>query len=255
MKQFLSEIVSNKQINENFFELSFSKPSGPVDPLPGQFLTVRIPESKQPLLRRPFAFSNANDKTCSIIYQVRGDATKALSLMKPGNLIDILGPIGKPFTIPHGKVRAILAAGGIGLGPILFLSSFLNEKGFDSTLIFGCKNANFIPECDSFKKENPVICTDDGSRGFKGTVRDYLETIKDVIDESTILYCCGPHPMLQSCQKYASERKIPCQVSVEQIMACGVGACMGCVVKVKSGTGYARACKDGPVFDSEELVW
>lgn len=255
MEQFLSEIISNNQINENFFELSFSKPSENIKPLPGQFLTIRIPESKHPLLRRPFAFSNADDKVLSIIYQVRGDATKALSSMKPGNQIDCLGPIGKPFSVPDKKGKSLLAAGGIGLGPILFLSSFLNKKGFDFTLIFGCRNSKLVPESDSFKKQNPVICTDDGSSGFKGTIRDYLETIRNEINESTNLYCCGPHPMLRSCHMFASEVKIPCQVSIEQIMACGVGACMGCVVKVKNGTGYARVCKDGPVFDSNELVW
>lgn len=253
MRQFSSEIIQNRKISRDFFELSFTwaRPAG--EPLPGQFLTIRVSDSSTPLLRRPFAISNITGEDASIIYQKRGVSTEILSGKQPGDTIDVIAPLGKPFSLPPKGDRALLVAGGIGLGPILFLSSVLRKRGYESKFIFGCRTKTLIPECESFDLEKPQICTDDGSAGFNGNVREYLESIKKKIASGTIIYCCGPGPMLRSCGEFASNEGLRCQVSVEQIMACGVGACMGCAVKVKGGSGYLRACKDGPVFNSTEI--
>lgn len=256
MQQFNSIITANKKIAESYYYMELSWPIDDI-PSPGQFMTLRISDDTSPLLRRPFAFSgyDSSKKICSIIYQKRGRGTELLIGKQPGDSINVIGPLGKPFPIPHEKGKQILVGGGIGIGPILFLASQSKELQLDSIFIFGCRSRPFIPDLQSFKDFNPIICTDDGSEGFKGTAGDYLKSIEDKISSKDTFYCCGPHPMMQACHEIANKHKAACWVSVEQIMACGVGACMGCVVKIINPPGYARACKEGPVFLSSELLW
>ena len=256
MKQFSSIVQKNEKICTSFYELEFSWCAASL-PDPGQFLTLRISTDPVPLLRRPFAVSgiDLDKKTCSIIYQKRGRATELLAGKALGDNIDVIGPLGKSFPLPPKETEAILIAGGIGLGPILFLTNKLRAAGTKCRFIFGCRSESLIPKSASFTNAQPVICTDDGSYGFKGTTTDYLHSIAQHLSPDSILYCCGPHPMLHSCHQFATQTKHQCWVSVEQVMACGVGACMGCVVQVVKDPGYARACKEGPVFESSEMVW
>jgi dihydroorotate dehydrogenase electron transfer subunit len=257
MKQFSAKICSNQKISDNFFQMEFLWELNTPPPLAGQFLTIRVTDDAIPLLRRPFAFSGFNHKKneASIIYQKRGKGTEVLAAREPGENIDIIGPLGKPFPLPSKQQKAFMVAGGIGLGPILFLVSTTRAQNIDTHFIFGSRDSTVIPQKVFFTALNPEICTDDGSAGFAGNVGDYLNSISDSITPSSVLYCCGPYPMLRACHSFAGMRNIPCWVSVEQIMACGVGACMGCVVKVKKSPGYARACKEGPVFASNEMIW
>jgi len=254
MKQFKSQIIFNKQISADFFELSMSwdKPAGV--PLPGQFLTIRVTQDSVPLLRRPFAFSgfDESNQTVSIIYQKRGRATEIISAKQPGESIDIIGPLGTPFPVSEGQGKTVAAAGGVGLGPILFLVNYLKERSIPVTFVFGCRNSSFVPDTDVFRDALPHICTDDGSAGFKGNTVSYLEQNIE-IDEKTLLYGCGPDAMLKGLSGLAEGVRAQAWVSVEEVMACGVGACMGCAVKTLSG--YARACKEGPVFNAKDLVW
>lgn len=256
MRQFSAKIIKNNRISHDFFHLEFEWNTSAPAPKPGQFLTIRVSDEAIPLLRRPFAISalNQSQNTASIIFQCRGKATQLLSAKLPEDTIDVIGPLGNTFPLPLKNQNAILVAGGIGLGPILFLSKFLNTTKISSQFIFGCRNKTSIPEDDLFHSEKPIICTDDGSAGFKGTVSDYLKTSQSITADS-VIYSCGPGPMLQACHKFAQKKGISCWVSVEQIMACGVGACMGCVVKIKQSPGYARACKDGPVFSGNDIAW
>jgi dihydroorotate dehydrogenase electron transfer subunit len=253
MKQLQARIIHNTSTSADFFEMSFEWDSIEI-PLPGQFFTVRASSDPVPLLRRPFAFSSfdTSSKTASCIYQKRGRATKILAGKQAGETVDIIGPLGKPFPLPENKNPVIAIAGGIGLGPVLFLTNAVKKTGHPTTFIFGCRNKTFIPGCKSFTNANPVICTDDGSAGYKGMVSDYLLNQVNIASDA-IIYACGPMPMLKACHEYSINHKIECKISVEQVMACGVGACMGCAVKTKSG--YVRACKEGPVFDSREIVW
>ncbi len=255
MKQFESRVIKNSVINEHFLEMEFEWNTTQI-PSPGQFLTIRVSEKTVPLLRRPFAFSSfdSQNKSCSIIYQKRGEATETLSQKRAGEKIDIIGPVGNGFPRFEGK-EALLVAGGIGLGPILFLSNSLRKAGIPTTLIFGCRSKSLKPVSPSFEREEPVICTDDGSEGFHGTTMDYLNSISRKAGPGSALFCCGPHPMLRACHNFSTKHQIPCYVSVEQVMACGVGACMGCVVKTVDPPGFKRACKEGPVFRSFELEW
>jgi dihydroorotate dehydrogenase electron transfer subunit len=252
MKQFCGTITGNRALSAECLELEFTWARKAGRPLPGQFFTLRISDDTVPLLRRPFAFSSFDSEkmTASMIYQKRGRGTTILAGKKRGESLDVIGPLGSPFPRPGKGRNALLAAGGIGLGPLLFLSSRLRI----AQLIIGCRTKSLAPPSRTCAGLRPVICTDDGSKGFKGTADDYLRSIEHTVGSDTVVYSCGPLPMLKACHEFAKRRGCECFVSVEQVMACGVGACMGCAVKAADG-GYKRACTEGPVFNSKELNW
>lgn len=252
MKQFYGKILGNPMRCGDYFQLEFTWDKTAGRPLPGQFFTIRISDNTVPLLRRPFAFSafNAEKPSASTIFQKRGRGTEILSAKHKGERLDIIGPLGRPFPVPGKKLKVLLVAGGIGLGPLLFLATQLRG----ARLVFGCRTKGLVPSPGIFSGLKASVCTDDGSRGFQGTAVDYLKSIEQTVSNDTVVYACGPLPMLKSCHEFAAGRGCECFVSVEQVMACGVGACMGCAVKTADG-GYTRACTDGPVFNSKELDW
>jgi len=254
MKQSVATITSNTRLCDTLFQMDIQLNDQLTPPVPGQFLTARISDSAIPLLRRPFAFSayDGTNNRASIIYQVRGPGTTLLSSYVKGTPLDIIGPLGNTFPLPPKGKKALLVAGGIGLGPIRFLASELQKNGTDFNFIFGCKTKAFMP-AGALDGISPIICSDDGSCGFHGTVIDYLKSAPPISDAT--LYSCGPHPMLHACHDLSVHHAITCHVSVEQTMACGVGACMGCVIKINGPTPYARACKDGPIFNSKDIAW
>ncbi len=257
MQQRHVPIHQNTPIAKTFHELTFTWHSEDKAPLPGQFISIRISDATAPLLRRPFAFSDVDPKagTASIIYQTRGAATELLAGKGAGESLDVIGPLGKPFPEPEGTGTCVLVAGGIGLGPMLFLARHLRERRREVLFVYGCAAEALVPGSESFRRANAVVCTDDGSVGFHGTNVAYLRTLPEARFAGATMYACGPTPMMKACHELAGERGVPCYVSMEQVMACGVGACMGCVVKTTSGEGFARVCTEGPVFESGEIVW
>jgi dihydroorotate dehydrogenase electron transfer subunit len=257
MKQFTGTILRNQTLTAGCYELEFTWEKTAGSPLPGQFFTVRVSEDTVPLLRRPMAFSAFDEKkgTASMIFQKRGRGTALLSAQQKGHGLDIIGPLGKPFPMPAKGCKALLVAGGIGLGPLLFLATRLREAGTPAAFVFGCRTKSLIPSSSGdFTGLGPAVCTDDGSAGFRGTAGDYLKSIESTINNGTAVYACGPLPLLSACHEFAGRRGGECFVSIEQVMACGVGACMGCAVK-SAGGGYKRACTEGPVFNSKDLKW
>lgn len=252
MKQFRGKILGNRPLSADYFELEFMWDRHAGRPLPGQFFTLRISDNTVPLLRRPFAFSafNAKSSCASMIYQKRGRGTAILAGRRKGEVLDIIGPLGRPFPMPAGKRKVFLVAGGIGLGPILFLASRLRKV----QVIAGFRTKSLVPAPSVYAGTRPVICTDDGSKGFRGTATDYLKSIERAFAGNAVIYACGPLPLLKACHELAQGNGCECHVAVEQVMACGVGACMGCAVKTVDGE-YKRACTEGPVFNSRELQW
>ncbi len=253
-----SEILTFQKLSKNFYLLKFKWSSENDTPLPGQFFTIRVSDTTVPLLRRPFAFSNFDitGNTASFIFEKKGVGTEMLAAMGVNEELDIIGPLGNTFFQPQDDRPIILVAGGIGLGPMLFLAETLQRGNKVFNFVFGAKSKTLIPNQNIFKNINPVICTDDGSDGFSGTTIDYLKSINDDgILNSGHLMACGPLPMLKACHEFALENSTSCQVSLEQTMACGVGACMGCVVKIKQEPGFARVCKEGTVFNSKDILW
>jgi len=251
MKQLTTSIITNECIAENYYALTFPWPEEP--PLPGQFFSLRIGKQTDPLLRRPFAFAGYDPvlQTAAMIYQVRGKATDLLCAMRGGAPLDIAGPFGNAFT-PTDKLH-LLTAGGIGLGPMLFFANQLRAQALPFRFIYGCRKQALIPETTAFTSLAPVLCTDDGSAGFHGTTVTWLHTLPEATLRSAALYGCGPLPMLKGCHALAQQHNIECYVSMEEMMACSVGACMGCVIMLKEG--YARVCKEGAIFKSRDIIW
>jgi dihydroorotate dehydrogenase electron transfer subunit len=264
MLQFDAEVLGNRPIAPSWKELvlRWEPKAGP--PLPGQFLTLRAAPTWDPLLRRPLAFASyrldgPRGPTVSVLYQVRGKATGLLGELARGSTVDVLGPLGHGFPLPLPGETPVLAAGGVGLGPVLFLAETLErrriaggENGVPAPFVVGFRTAAAMP--DILFPEGLVLCTDDGSAGRRGTPVDW---ISDVMASSagTHVYSCGPAPMLAALARLAKERGFRASLSAEQWMACGVGACMGCVLPKPEGRGFVRACTEGPVFELDEIDW
>jgi dihydroorotate dehydrogenase electron transfer subunit len=224
------------------------------------------------LLRRPLAFAAFTEGKAYALYQIRGAATRALAAREEGSSLDIIGALGNSFPMPLQDESPILLGGGIGIGPILFLHTLLDSLDHPAAhrpeLFLGFRSAAFIPD---FSTQLPPglrslseslsiarIATDDGSRGYAGTVMGAL-TAESAAPEAqpktpAHFYGCGPAPMLAALDTFAATRASAAHVSVEQWMACGVGACFGCVLPAAKG-GYLRACADGPVFSSGDIAW
>lgn len=247
---FDAEVLRNEEIAEGFYLLEFSMPEN-LEPLPGQFLNIKCTDTCVPLLRRPFAFSafDGEKHSASIIYQKRGTGTTYLTQKEPGSQIDIIGPLGNTFNLTPAEKNPVLVAGGIGLGPVIFYHDYLKKQGYSPRFTAGFRSKNLVPQG---LPEDCKICTDDGSQGFRGNTVQYIENQNWTDAE---IFCCGPDPMLKACHGAGQTFNQPCFVSMEQIMACGVGACMGCVIKTTDEKGYARVCKEGPVFPSTLIDW
>lgn len=261
--QFLSNVRKNIQVAEGYSLLEFDWPvaNGPGLPEPGQFITVRNGNSTDPLLRRPFAVSSVNSDagSCEIIYQIRGKSTQALSACREGDLLDIIGPLGNGFPPPRAGRRPYLLAGGIGFGPIYFFASSLVMRGNNPITIFGARTGSLIPDVsyDKLRDGNgeTYFCTDDGSTGVRGTVMDVLRSLDGLAAATAEIYACGPQAMLSRVAAFCEAGGISCWVSVEQVMGCGVGACMGCAIRAREPGKYLRVCTEGPVFNAKDIAW
>lgn len=217
--------------------------------LPGQFVQVKCGHSR--MLRRPISVCDAEGETLRLVFEVRGDGTEWLSRRKAGAMVDLIGPLGRGFDLSGDKL--LLVGGGIGLPPMLYAAK--GCKG-ETHVVAGFRSADRAMLAEDFEKaaETFVITSDDGSIGAHGfvdvLVRRALEKGKDF----TGILACGPKPMLRSVVKAAEEFGLSVQVSMEERMACGVGACLGCAVQMADGR-MKHVCKDGPVFDSREVDW
>ncbi len=264
LHRFQATIRINLPLSDNWRILGFEWPYEYPRPHPGQFFTFRpraLDGIDAGLLRRPLAFAGLSDSLALSIYEVKGPGTRALGHAKPDDSIDIIAPLGNGFPLPEAGESPVLLGGGIGIGPMLYLQSILES----SRLFLGFRSADAIPDfrkspvlrgiSEVFKTAN--IATDDGSRGFRGTVLDAAALqigYSELGCGHTHLYACGPGPMLSAVDHFSTGSACAAHISVEQWMACGVGACHGCVLPSNAG-GYVRACADGPVFASGILRW
>lgn len=258
----LQTVVSDlAEVADGYFEMSFEWPEFLNAPEPGQFFTIRAGRTTAPLLRRPFAFSGMDDRGAVFIFERRGPATDILAGKRPGDRLDVLGPLGNSFPFPKNGWRPILVAGGIGVGPIMYFCRTLAATGSNPLLLLGGRTSAKIPKVSGIPGSELVICTEDGTAGFGGTPIDYLrEKYAEVArgqspSPSVELYVCGPHGLLAAGHELAERWGARAWVSMEQTMGCAVGACMGCAVRVHSPAEYARVCTEGPVFDSRLIVW
>ncbi|MDP3729985.1 MAG: dihydroorotate dehydrogenase electron transfer subunit [Candidatus Omnitrophota bacterium] len=261
MKQLKVKIIENKRIARDFYRMRLASAYLAKNSKPGQFVEIRCSEGNEVLLRRPLGVHRISDGGIEVLYEVVGKGTELLSRKNTGEMLDVIGPLGNGFDTRAQEHKStshkILVAGGVGVAPLAALAEELKKKKTRVTVIIGAKTGSHIL-CEKELKKSGCevrITTEDGSKGRKGLVTDCLTSLLQAPNsQPPALYACGPTAMLKAIAKIAAEKRIPCQVSMEERMACGVGVCLGCPVKMKSG-GYKMACKDGPVFDAKEISW
>jgi dihydroorotate dehydrogenase electron transfer subunit len=247
------KIVDNKQLNDDFFILELLSSLKLPQILPGQFVQVRIEDSHDTFLRRPFSIHDVNYKsnTVKLLIQIKGNGTRALSCLRKGDNLNLVYPLGTPFSVPEKKNKVLVIGGGCGVAPMLFLAKYLKSNNYDCDILIGFRNKGRIIESDEYRKlGNVYITTEDGSAGEKGFVTQHSVLNNEIYSK---LYCCGPDPMMRAVAKYASNNGIDCEVSLENLMACGIGVCLCCVVNTTRGN--LCTCTEGPVFNIKELKW
>ncbi len=262
--QETAKITANQPLSEGYWKIRLTCGPDYREAVPGQFVTLRIPGKNEPLLRRPFSIhrllaEDGKDLQMEILYRVVGGFTIQMSGLLKGGSIDMLGPLGHGFTVVRHDRPLALAAGGIGVAPLVFLAERLKQTGTDmriARVFLGGKTKTDILCADIFSTlgAGVSIATEDGTAGRQGIVTGPLQ---DWLGENnpSMIYACGPHPMLAAIGKIARSRGISCEISIETFMACGLGVCMGCAVQTEdSGKGYRHVCKDGPVFDANRLI-
>ncbi|TCS84383.1 dihydroorotate dehydrogenase electron transfer subunit [Tepidibacillus fermentans] len=260
MKQGLATVLRNEPLKERVYRMEVKVEDSLSLVQPGQFYYIHVNDSTAPLLRRPISIHDVdlNNQQLTFIYRVEGEGTKRLCQKKPGDLIDLLGPLGNGFSDPklQDKRKVVLIGGGIGIPPLYYLGKHLIEKEFQVTSLLGFQSKQESFLIDEFLSLGETrIATIDGSLGIKGTV---LDLIHDQLDDWQVFYSCGPKGMLRAIQqKYFFDQSIEGYLSLEERMGCGIGACYGCVVKVDSNydpKGYKKVCSDGPVFPFREVI-
>jgi len=268
--QFKSMVVSNVELSPGYFRMRMTAPQELLSAQPGQFLMLKVSDAIDPLLRRPFGFFDVGTFSaeyagcgtqcyCEILYKVVGKGTKLLSALHHGDLVDLLAPLGRGFDLGAPGEEKILVGGGVGLAPLYWLAKELVARGEKVRLFAGGRNRDDILCITEFERlgVESYVATDDGTLGERGFVTQVLEG--HLKSSGMRIYACGPTPMLNAVAQMAQRHEVPCQVSMEAYMACGVGACLGCVMKGANHSDdtpdYRCVCKDGPVFDSFELQW
>jgi len=251
----IGEVTAVRQVAENVFVLSFTSATLSSGTRPGQFLNIKVAGGTDPLLRRPFSVYRTEGDQVELIFNVVGKGTSAMHAMRPGDRLDILGPLGRPFSVDEGGFEtALLVGGGLGVAPLPITTAELRKRGKKVVTFLGARSASQVVDAHL---ADVHIATDDGSRGFRGTVVDLLAdflTSHPVVAPK--IFACGPTPMLKALALFALSRKLPCEVSLEGPMACGIGICQGCPVELAGQDGkYALMCKEGPAFPVEKIKW
>ena len=246
-------IRENLLICRDFYrcKIELARPMGKV--IPGQFIMLKIP-SAEIFLRRPFSIYDCAKQTVTILYKAVGKGTRALASASRKERVMVLGPLGHGFEV-HQGYTPVLVAGGIGIAGLHLLWKQVKNK---TCFFYGCSSEQEIPLLGKITQKmthgDPRVCTLDGSTGFCGNVVQLLENSLPLLGERPYVYACGPQPMFASLKALLAEKKVPCQVLVEERMACGVGLCFGCVKKTHDeAEPYKRACVEGPVFDLWQL--
>jgi len=245
-----SKVESVQKISDNIFLIKVLSPSIALLAKPGQFCNIKVSENSFPLLRRPFSICDIEGDFLFFLFDIHGDGTKLISEKKPGESLELLGPLGNGFDYKEGYDTAVIVAGGLGVAPFPFLVKNLSSNKKVISLIGGRSKKNIVTK----GLKNVLAATDDGSEGFHGTVVELLKReIKNISQNKFRIFACGPTPMLKALQNYCVENNYDCQISVECAMACGFGICQGCPIDPTNGESYLLVCKDGPVFEAKSV--
>lgn len=258
MKKMLDLVVTqNSQLNQNYCLIKLTTIDGSTLPpmYPGQFVEVHVTDSPTTFLRRPISVNYVDivNNELWLLVQAIGDGTRKMMQYKKGDIVNLLFPLGNSFTLPQNQqAEVLLVGGGVGTAPMLYLGSLLKDKGLVPNFLLGARANKDLLQLEDFAKYgNLYTTTEDGSHGEKGFVTNHsiLNT-----KQFTHIYTCGPKPMMMAIAKYASQKQIECEVSLENTMACGFGVCLCCIEDTKE-RGNVCVCTEGPVFNIKELKW
>ena len=259
-----ARLLSNREVAADFYLARLNAPYIAARIEPGQFVNIEVGAGVAPLLRIPLSVSGVDREAgiIEVLYEEVGPKTWALSQFGPDVVLPTLGPLGKGFASPPRGTRVVLVGGGIGVPPLLYWGLELRQRAHQTALLVGARTADkhlpselLAPAADAVR-----LATDDGSLGHVGLVTDLL---RHELGEKgpCAVYCCGPHAMMEAVAAICLEAQVPCQVSLEEYMACGIGICVGCAVELAAAKGdtdygrYARVCVDGPAFDARQIKW
>jgi dihydroorotate dehydrogenase electron transfer subunit len=261
---FKAAVTDNRQLIKNHYLLTLQPLKKIKKPRPGNFFMLSVDNGLDPLLKRPFSIYRSASGELQFIYRIVGKGTNILSKRKAGDALEVIGPLGNNFPVKKTQKNVVLIAGGLGIAPIFSLAETVappppkKRKDTSPLLFYGARTKKEVLCTDELKRTgiDPIISTDDGTIGKKGNIVNVLK--KFIAHNSSHItrysfYACGPEPMLKALSPLAEKYKLNIHVALEQNMACGLGTCLGCVVKTR--TGYKRVCKEGPVFPIEEIVW
>ena len=249
MKQALNHVISNSEVMPETHLIWLESPRIAATARPGQFVMVRCGEDT--LLRRPLSVHQVDGDKIALLFSIAGKGTRWLSQRQTGETIDIFGPMGNGFTLPDTPQDILLVAGGIGIAPLVFLAEKAAEQHHNVTLLLGtASKTNLVPD-DIIPIRTNIFVTEDGSSGHRGLVTDWLSSNHSFIQKP--IFTCGPLPMYRTMVQMPELKDKHVQVSLEIMMGCGVGVCYGCTIKTKNG--LKQVCKDGPVFDFEDVIW
>ncbi len=245
-------ILQKNNLAKNCYDYVILAPEMAKEAKPGQFVHIKVDGF---FLRRPISICGIDKQngTVRVVFEARGEGTQALTRLNQGDLMDVMGPLGKGFTVLPADKKVVVIGGGIGVPPMLETA----KQYQNATAILGFRSADAVILQSDFEAVcDTVLCTDDGSKGQKGFVTEALKTLLQQ-QKPDLICACGPHPMLKGIVALAKEVDVACEVSLEERMGCGVGACLVCACKtVKNGEEYfAHVCKDGPVFSAEQVIF
>lgn len=249
------QVVSVEALGERFVLLKCTDPNAPLPPMmPGQFAQLRVDGSKETFLRRPISINFVDTKLNQIwfLVQLVGAGSRALGRLKEGDTLNALLPLGNGFSMPvSAEKKHLLVGGGVGTAPLLYLGAQMDLMGMRPTFLLGARTKDMLLQMEDFQRVGDVyVTTEDGSAGEKGFVTQHSILFKQHFDRISV---CGPSPMMKAVAKFARANSVPCEVSLENMMACGLGACLCCVEKTVKGN--VCVCTEGPVFDINELTW
>lgn len=248
-------VIANHRIAQGVGLMVLSAPRCAATVQPGQFVHLRVATGADILLRRPFSIHRAYGDRVEILYQILGAGTLRMAEKPVGDeSMDLIGPLGHGWTEPEGAAHVLLVAGGLGAAPLGMLAERFAERGVAVTVAQGAPTVTRLVARALFERvaRRVEIATDDGSAGERGFVTGPVERLLEA-ERFDMVYTCGPEAMQRAIVRLAASNDVPCQVSLERLMACGIGACLSCVVSTTQG--LKRACVDGPVFSAEEVVW
>lgn len=259
MKKYVLDLTvkSVERLHERYVLVKLTSREALPVMLPGQFVEVRVDGSPSTFLRRPISinFIDRERNELWLLVAVVGEGTRSIARLQQGDVLNCVLPLGHGFTLPQGTernvARHLLVGGGVGVAPLLYLGSVLADEGAEVTFLLGARTRNDLLLTDEFRKYGRVlVTTEDASEGERGFVTNHSVLQKEHFDQ---IQCCGPTPMMKAVARYARQAQTPCEVSLENLMACGLGACLCCVEKTTEGN--LCVCKEGPVFNIDRLLW